>query len=72
MGELVLLDTPPALVLGDSELVADHLDGIIVLMSLGRLIVECVPKRFSPTNQRVHLFWEKSPMARAGSGRETP
>ena len=72
MGELVLFDTPPAQILGDSELVADHLDGIILLVSLGRLIVGCMPKRFSPTNQQVHLLWGKSPMARAGSGHETP
>ena len=62
MGELVLLETPPAQVLGNSELVADHLDGMIVLVSLGRSIVECVPKRFSPSNQQVHLSWERAPM----------
>ncbi len=35
--DLVLFDTPPALGLADSALVAEHLDGIILLVSLGKV-----------------------------------
>lgn len=35
--DLVLFDTPPALGLADASLVAEHLDGIILLVSLSRV-----------------------------------
>jgi capsular exopolysaccharide synthesis family protein len=35
--DLVLYDTPPALGLADSSLVAEHLDGILLLVSLGKV-----------------------------------
>jgi capsular exopolysaccharide synthesis family protein len=35
--DLVLYDTPPALGLADASLVAEHLDGILLLVSLGRV-----------------------------------
>ena len=35
--DLVLYDTPPALGLADASLVAEHLDGIVLLVSLNRV-----------------------------------
>jgi Mrp family chromosome partitioning ATPase len=35
--DLVIYDTPPALGLADSALVAEHLDGLIMLVSLSRV-----------------------------------
>ncbi|MEB3352765.1 MAG: polysaccharide biosynthesis tyrosine autokinase [Cyanobacteriota bacterium] len=41
--DLVIYDTPPALGLADSALVAEHLDGLIMLVSLG-LVDRALPK----------------------------